>query len=78
MWNKKNGDIFKYIDLSKNKYNKSIDREFIIQFVCSEDEGVYQVYFVNGSNVKVDGNVFFLEIMGGNVLIFNCFFKFVV
>lgn len=30
MWNKKNGDIFKYIDLSKNKYNKSIDREFII------------------------------------------------
>lgn len=78
MWNKKNGDISKHIDLSKNKYNKSTDRELIIQPVCSDDEGIYQAYLVNGSNVKVEGNVLCLETMGGNVLIFNRFLKFVV
>lgn len=71
MWNKKNGDVSKHIDFRKKKYNKSTDRELIIQPVCSKDEGIYQAYLVNGSNLKVEGNVLCLETMGGTVLVFN-------
>lgn len=49
-WHRRRGDILEFIDKRKRKYSGSAKRKLVIQSVCMEDEGKYQVLLAHESN----------------------------
>lgn len=67
-WQKRRGNITETIDASTKKFSGSTNRKLVIQSVCKEDEGEYQVLLShesNGNGYLKYGHTICLRVVGG-------------
>lgn len=67
-WQKRRGNVTEIIDTSTNKYSGSTNRKLVIQSVCKDDGGEYQVLLAhesNGNRYLKCGNTMYLHVFGG-------------
>lgn len=67
-WKKRRGKVTETIDTSRKKYSGSTNRKLVIQSVCKEDEGEYQIVLShksNGDRYSKCGNTICLHVLGG-------------
>lgn len=68
-WQKVRGKVTKEIDISREKYRGSYDRQLVINSICKKDEGDYQAVLSQVSNgkKKTFSNLSFLLPLGGTI-----------
>lgn len=66
-WQKRTGKVIEIIDTSTEKYSGSTNRKLVIQSVCKEDEGEYQVLLSqsNGNGYFKCEHTLCLHVLGG-------------
>lgn len=68
-WQKVRGKVTKEIDISREKYRGSCDRQLVINSICKKDEGYYQAVLSKVSNgkKKTFSNLSFLLPLEGTI-----------
>lgn len=71
IWQRLKGDTINCIDTNKKEYRGSTNRILVINSVCKDDEGKYQVVLSRESNGPVykSKNSIRLRVLGGNKVI---------